>query len=150
MAAAPRTPNATADATGGVSGGSAGGGAGGAASSGGGRYAVKPGDTLYRVAGRTQAGGVSLDQMLVGLYRANPDAFIGRNVNKLRSGVVLAVPTADEVRDVTPADMRRLITAQSVDFGAYRSRLAQGAPLAQAQEPGRAAQGKVQAAVDDR
>ena len=149
MAAAPRTPNATADATGGVSGGSAGGGAGGASSSGG-RYAVKPGDTLYRVAGRTQAGGVSLDQMLVGLYRANPDAFIGRNVNKLRSGVVLAVPTADEVRDVTPADMRRLITAQSVDFGAYRSRLAQGAPLAQAQEPGRAAQGKVQAAVDDR
>ena len=135
MAAAPAAPRAP--------------GAGGAPASGG-RYSVKPGDTLYRVAGRTQAGGVSLDQMLVGLYRANPEAFIGNNVNKLRSGSVLAVPTADEVRDVTQADMRRLITAQSVDFGAYRNRLAQGAPLAQAQEPGRAAQGKVQAAVDDR
>ena len=114
------------------------------------RYAVRPGDTLYRVAGRNQQAGVSLDQMLVGLYRANPEAFIERNVNKLRSGSVLSVPSADEVRDVTQADMRRLITAQSVDFSAYRSRLAQAAPLAQAPEPGRSAQGKVQASVDDR
>ena len=117
---------------------------------GGKRYAVRPGDTLYRVAGRNQQPGVSLDQMLVGLYRANPDAFIERNVNKLRSGAVLALPSADEVSDVTQADMRRLITAQSIDFSAYRSRLAQAAPLAQAPEPGRSAQGKVQASVDDR
>ena len=118
--------------------------------SGGKRYAVRPGDTLYRVAGRNQQAGVSLDQMLVGLYRANPEAFIERNVNKLRSGSVLSVPSADEVRDVTQADMRRLITAQSLDFGDYRRRLAQAAPLAQAPEPGRSAQGKVQASVDDR
>ena len=121
-----------------------------AAAAGAKRYTVRPGDTLYRVAGRNQQGGVSLDQMLVGLYRANPEAFIERNVNKLRSGSVLAVPSADEVRDVTQADMRRLITAQSVDFSAYRSRLAQAAPLAQAPEPGRTAQGKVQSSVDDR
>ena len=120
------------------------------APAGGTRYSVRPGDTLYRVAGRNQQAGVSLDQMLVGLYRANPEAFIERNVNRLRSGSVLSVPSADEVRDVTQADMRRLITAQSVDFSAYRSRLAQAAPLAQAPEPGRSAQGKVQASVDDR
>ena len=113
-------------------------------------YPVRPGDTLYRVAGRTQPAGVSLDQMLVGLYRANPDAFIENNVNRLRAGSVLSVPSADEVLDVTPGDLRRLITAQSVDFSAYRNRLAQGAPQVQAQEPGRQAQGKVQASVDDR
>ena len=114
------------------------------------RYPVRSGDTLYRVAGKTQPAGVSLDQMLVGLYRANPEAFIANNVNRLRAGSTLAVPTADEVRDVTPSDLRQLITAQSVDFSAYRSRLAQGAPLAQAKEPARQAQGKVQASVDDR
>ncbi|WP_310735219.1 LysM peptidoglycan-binding domain-containing protein, partial [Mitsuaria sp. TWR114] len=32
-------------------------------------YTVKPGDTLSRIASRTQPAGVSLDQMLVGLYR---------------------------------------------------------------------------------
>ncbi len=121
-----------------------------AASSTGQRYPVRSGDTLYGVAGRLQSPGVSLDQMLVGLYRANPEAFIERNVNRLRAGVVLAVPTADEVRDLSNADLQRLISAQSIDFGAYRSRLAQGAPQAQAQDPGRQAQGKLRAAVDDR
>ncbi len=114
------------------------------------RYQVRPGDTLYRVAGRNPAQGVSLDQMLVGLYRANPDAFIDSNVNRLRAGSVLTVPAADEVRDLTAGDAKRLLTAQSLDFGAYRARLAQAAPQAQAPEAGRAAQGKVQAAVDDR
>ena len=121
-----------------------------AATPGGKRYQVRPGDTLYRVAGRHPAAGMSLDQMLVGLYRANPEAFIASNVNRLRAGSVLVVPTGDEVRDVTAADARRLITAQSVDFSAYRSRLAQGVPQAPAQDAGRAATGKVQAAVDDK
>ncbi|WP_162520937.1 type IV pilus assembly protein FimV, partial [Pseudaquabacterium pictum] len=114
------------------------------------RYQVRPGDTLYRVAGRNPAEGVSLDQMLVGLYRANPDAFIDSNVNRLRAGSVLTVPAADEVRDVTSGDAKRLLSAQSADFSAYRARLAQAAPQAQAPEAGRATQGKVQAAVDDR
>jgi len=121
-----------------------------AAAPGGKRYQVRPGDTLYRVAGRNQASGVSLDQMLVGLYRANPDAFIEQNVNKLRAGAVMSVPAADEVRDLTSADAKRLLSAQSADFSAYRNRLAQNAPQAQAQDAGRQAQGKVQAAVDDR
>jgi pilus assembly protein FimV len=114
------------------------------------RYQVRPGDSLYRVASRNPAQGVSLDQMLVGLYRANPDAFIERNVNRLRAGSVLTVPAADEVRDLTGGDAKRLLAAQSLDFGAYRARLAQVAPQAQAPEASRAAQGKVQTAVDDR
>ena len=114
------------------------------------RYQVRGGDTLYRVAARNQQAGVALDQMLVGLYRANPDAFIENNVNKLRAGAVLTLPSADEVRDLTSADARRLISAQSADFSAYRTRLAQSAPLAQAPDTGRQAQGRVEASVDDR
>ncbi len=120
------------------------------ASASGKRYQVRQGDTLYRVAGRNQAAGVSLDQMLVGLYRANPEAFIERNVNRLRAGAVLTVPAADEVSDLTAGDARRLLTAQSADFSAYRARLAQAAPQAQAPDASRAAQGKVQSSVDDR
>ena len=121
-----------------------------AAAAGSSRYQVRPGDTLYRVAGRTRPDSISLDQMLVGLYRANPNAFIENNVNRLRAGSVLTVPAADEVRDVTSADAKRLLTAQSADFSAYRARLAQAAPMAQAADSGRSAQGKVQASVDDR
>ena len=41
-------------------------------------YQVRTGDSLSRIAARTQRPGVSLDQMLVSLYRGNPQAFVDR------------------------------------------------------------------------
>jgi len=114
------------------------------------RYQVRPGDSLSRIANRTQRPGVQLDQMLVGLFRANPDAFVSSNMNRLRAGVVLAVPGADTVKAIAPAEAREVIAAHSADFGAYRQKLAQGAPAAATGEPARQSQGKVQTAVQDR
>jgi pilus assembly protein FimV len=113
-------------------------------------YRVRPGDTLSRIAGRTQRPGVSLDQMLVSLYRGNPQAFIGDNMNRLRSGAVLSVPSADTAKGVAPTEAREVIQAQSADFSAYRQRLAGGVPDAKAEGPSRQAGGKVEANVEDR
>ncbi|WP_143742526.1 FimV/HubP family polar landmark protein, partial [Roseateles chitinivorans] len=113
-------------------------------------YTVKPGDTLSRIASRTQPAGVSLDQMLVGLYRSNPDAFIGQNMNRLKSGAVLSVPGSESVQSITPQEARRVIQAQSSDFGGYRQRLAEAAPTLKPDENARQAKGSVQAAVEDR
>jgi pilus assembly protein FimV len=111
---------------------------------------VRPGDTLYRIATRAQRAGVSLDQMLVALYRSNPQAFIDNNMNRMRAGAVLNVPSADAARQTSAADARQVIQAQSADFGAYRQRLAGVAPAVKAEEPSRQARGSVQAQVDDR
>src|SRR6187455_114841 len=106
-------------------------------------YRVQSGDTLSKIAGRTQRPGVSLDQMLVALFRANPNAFAGENMNRLRSGVVLSVPSAEAAQGVPQAEARKTIVAQSADFGAYRQKLA-GATLAPKAEPStRQATGKV-------
>jgi pilus assembly protein FimV len=113
-------------------------------------YKVKPGDSLSRIASRTQRAGVSLDQMLVSLYRGNPDAFVENNMNRLRSGVVLSVPSADTAKGVSPSEARQVIQAQSADFGAYRQRLAGAVPAAKTEGTSRQASGKVQASVDDR
>ncbi|WP_428424734.1 FimV/HubP family polar landmark protein [Methylibium sp.] len=113
-------------------------------------YRVKAGDTLYRIASRTQQPGVSLDQMLVSLYRSNPDAFLGNNMNRLKAGAVLTVPSADQGKAVSPSDARQVIQAQSADFGAYREKLAGGVPTTVAQDSSRSAAGKVQAEVQDR
>ncbi len=121
-----------------------------AAGSGADEYQVRPGDTLTRIASRTQRPGVALDQMLVGLFRANPDAFVGNNMNRLKAGVVLSVPSAEAARAVAAAEARQIIAAQSADFGSYRQRLAEGAPMAQGAAPARQDKGKVQAAVEDR
>ena len=117
---------------------------------GGDEYRVRAGDTLSSIAGRTQRPGVSLDQMLAGLYNANPDAFIHKNINRLRSGSVLSVPSTEQVKAITPAQAREIIVAQSADFGSYRGRLAEGAPRVATDSAGRREGGKVQSDVQDR
>ena len=113
-------------------------------------YRVRSGDTLTGIAAKTRRGGVSLDQMLVSLYRTNPQAFIENNMNRLKSGVTLAVPSSDAASAIPPAEARQVIQAQSADFGAFRQRLAGAVPAVQADAPARKDTGTVQASVDDR
>jgi len=113
-------------------------------------YRVRSGDTLSGIASRTQRSGVSLDQMLVSLFRANPQAFMGDNMNRLKAGVVLSVPSAEEAGRVTPQAAREVIMAQSADFGAYRQRLASGVTTTATDAPARQATGQVQTQVEDR
>jgi len=112
-------------------------------------YRVKQGDTLARIAQGHLPEGASLEQMLVGLYHGNQDAFMGRNMNRLKSGAVLTLPEAQAVRSVTPAEARRVIRAHSADFTTFRQTLANAAPQVAAQEPARQSTGKVDAAVQD-
>ena len=111
-------------------------------------YRVKPGDSLSKVAARTQRPGISLDQMLVSLFRGNPQAFMGDNMNRLKSGSVLTVPSAEQAAKTAPAEAHEFVMAQSADFSAYRQKLASGVPAAVDEAPARQARGKVQ--VEDR
>lgn len=111
---------------------------------------VKSGDTLSRIAMRTQHQGISLDQMLVSLFRGNPQAFSGENMNRLKSGAVLSVPAVDEAAKVSAQEARGLIVAQSADFAAYRQRLATGTTTEADAASTRQARGQVQTQVDDR
>lgn len=115
------------------------------------QHAVKYGETLSELAEQYRPAGVSLDQMLVALYQANPQAFMGENMNRLKTGAVLKLPGAEAARVVPPVPARELIKAHSADFGAYRSRLAAKAQEA-VSEPAasRQARGQVQARVQDR
>ena len=113
-------------------------------------YKVRAGDSLSRIAAQTQRSGVSLDQMLVSLYRGNPEAFVDNNMNRLKAGVVLAVPSADAAKSVPPVEAKQFIQAQSADFGAYRQRLASGVPEAKLENNARQATGKVQSTVEDK
>ena len=114
-------------------------------------HLVQPGETLLGLARQYKPEGVSLDQMLVALYRTNPQAFIGPNMNRLKAGAVLSVPSTGLVQEVRPPEARELIQAHSADFGAYRERLATAAPKAeQDTAPSRQASGRVETRVQDR
>lgn len=111
---------------------------------------VKAGESLSVIAQRHAAAGVSLDQMLVGLYRNNPQAFQGNNMNRLKAGAVLNVPSAEEAQKVSQPEARQVIVAQSADFAAYRQHLAGTVVATPNEQPERQAKGKVEAEVQDR
>lgn len=87
-------------------------------------HVVRRGDTLARIANQYREPGVSLDQMLVALYRANPDAFVGRNMNRLRAGQILSIPAATEAETIEASEARGVVVTQAADFNAYREKLA--------------------------
>ncbi len=85
---------------------------------------VERGDTLLRIANERRYAGVSLEQMLVGLYRNNREAFIANDINRLRAGVILNIPDEPTVAAV-PEKEARLVYVSAGDFAAYRRRLAE-------------------------
>lgn len=116
-------------------------------------YAVKRGDTLGRIAGRLKPADVSLDMMLVALYRANPDAFAGNNMNRLKSGTILSVPDANTVKGTGQGEAHGVVVAHANDFNAYRAKLAgQVAAATPAKEPEaqQSQTGKITAQVQER
>ncbi|MCX8145685.1 MAG: hypothetical protein N3C59_05060 [Azovibrio sp.] len=115
-------------------------------------YQVKPGDTLRRIASEHLPEGVTLEQMLVALYRNNADAFSGNNMNRLRAGAVLQIPSQAQVAAVPAEEARKIFRAQSADWNSYRRKLAAAAEAAPAAESAasREAGGKIGAKVEEK
>ncbi len=117
-----------------------------------GEHQVKRGETLHRIASGAKPEGVSLDQMLVALFRANPEAFEANNMNRLKAGKILSLPEKSAIESVAPGEARKIVLAQSSDWNAYRRKLAGAAARTEAvDDSGRQdAGGKITAKVDDK
>src|SRR6185503_12767885 len=87
---------------------------------------VQKGETLRKIAEQVKPSTVSMEQMLVALYRENKSAFAGNNMNRLKTGQILKVPAADQVGEVEPKEANREIHAQVQDWNTYRESLAGG------------------------
>jgi pilus assembly protein FimV len=106
---------------------------------------VKPGDTMFAIALRNAVPGVSVYQMMIALQRANPQAFIQKNVNLVKAGATLSMPGMAALTAISDKEARRIFQKQAQAFALYRQRLA-GSTSAVGQEAGAAASGKVSAA----
>ncbi|WP_039917710.1 FimV/HubP family polar landmark protein [Cellvibrio mixtus] len=68
-------------------------------------YEVRGNDTLWEIALRARPdSSVSVHQSMMALYKANPDAFIAGNINRLRRGQVLRVPDANEMKSLSKSE----------------------------------------------
>lgn len=114
-------------------------------------HTVKRGDSMQKIARKGKPDGISLEQMLVGLWQANPEAFDGGNMNRLKVGQTLSTPEKARLEATSSQAARKIIVAQAADWNAYRQKLSTQAARGLAKEDvgQRDTAGRITAQVDD-
>ena len=113
------------------------------------KLVVERGDTASEIDVTKLEGSVSLDQMLLAMLRSNPDAFVASNVNRLKAGAVISMPTAKQAAEVSREEARKQIQIQAKEFDDYRAELANRAPGGNAPQASRDTSGKLSAQLDN-
>jgi pilus assembly protein FimV len=72
---------------------------------------VQGGQTLSGIAAGL-GGPHTLNQTMIALLRANPEAFIGNNINRLRQGAVLRLPPTNQLATLDPREASELVRVQ--------------------------------------
>lgn len=77
-------------------------------------YRVRTNDTLWEIAAKGRPNrGVSVQQTMLGIQRLNPEAFIRGNINRLKAGSVLRLPTESQIADVSGAQAVAEVASQN-------------------------------------
>jgi len=103
-------------------------------------HEVRRGDTLFAVARKAKHEGVSRNQMILAIFRANPHAFPDGDINKLEVGTILAIPARDVVAAIDPAEADRQVASLLAAKPAAAPAIASGKPATKgilAPPPGR-------------
>ncbi len=96
-----------------------------------GEYRVQHHDTMWQIAARLRPSSyVTTEQTMIALLRKNPDAFIGNNINRVKSGYVLVAPSADEAKALDQNEALKEIRRQASDWRERRSSAVKAAPSA--------------------
>ena len=84
---------------------------------------VKPGQTLSEIAAMMapQLDGATLDQTMLALYKANPDAFASGSINRLAAGAELSKPSQALLRSISPAEANQFVAEANADWQASQS-----------------------------
>ncbi len=82
---------------------------------------TKRNDTLWKIASQVRPDtGVSMEQTMLSLLRANPEAFQENNINNLKAGYILRVPSREDMLSVGRAEALREARAQHAAWRAAR------------------------------
>ena len=111
---------------------------------------IKRGETLRKIAESVKPSDYTLEQMLVGLFRSNKNAFMGNNMSRMKTGPILRVPESSELATIEPNQAIKEVRVQARDWNAYRQKLAEAAGQAAPTETAKQiATGKITTKVED-
>lgn len=78
-----------------------------------GSVTTKSGDSAYVIANANKPAGTSTDQMMVAILRMNPQAFYQDNINALKTGQILRMPSADDLKQTSIAEASQQVREQN-------------------------------------
>ena len=91
---------------------------------------VRRGQSLSQIAAPlAREQGYTLDQAMVALLRANPEAFINGNLNLLKQGAVLRVPESAEAQTILESEAAALVRSQIAEWRSARAPIPQPAAV---------------------
>ena len=61
------------------------------------RYMIGREDTLWRIASLARPQGASVQQTMLDIQRLNPDAFVNGNINTVKAGYIVYLPSASDI-----------------------------------------------------
>ena len=95
------------------------------------KITVRSGQTLSEIAAQLapQLGNVTLDQTMMALFKANPDAFASGSINRLEAGAELIRPSQALLRSISPAQANEFVAESNAQWHAEMA-LKDGAPAA--------------------
>jgi len=83
---------------------------------------VRSGETLWGISSSYARGsGLSINQVMIAIQRENPDAFLNNNINLLKRGAILRLPSAAEVEQISTAAANREVATQTEDFSGVKA-----------------------------
>lgn len=98
-------------------------------------YRTRSGDTMWKVAEQLRPNGsVTVPQTMIAIQRANPNAFAGDNINQLKRGQVLRVPSESQIREVSAKEAAASIHDQAKAWRAAQAPAAAEKPALDAQQ----------------
>jgi len=81
------------------------------------QYRVSPNDTLWEIAARSRPDGrASIFQMMIAIQQQNPQAFLNNNINLLRSGATLDIPTEDQALAISSGESQAAVREQNAQW----------------------------------
>ena len=80
------------------------------------KYLVQRDDTLWSIARRARPPTATIQQTMLDIQRLNSEAFISNNINQLKAGYVLRLPTTAELSYIAPEELIAVIAEQDRDW----------------------------------
>jgi len=87
------------------------------------KITVKPGQTLSEIAAQIapQLDGATIDQTILALFKANPDAFASGSINQLLAGAELSKPSQALLRSISPAEANHFVVESNQQWHTEQS-----------------------------